>query len=214
MALLFVLSMIIASPLEAATDDIQQKPPVEVPAFLAHLPKYELKLDTLTGCGLIDSASIGPGATVADLRIGRDSLEEVVAKLERRGAKTNASLGYRGYSEDLPIAVVELPGTEVWLRFNALRVLYRITYVFASEAALADARALVAKEVPALAAACPAQETSCNAKQAGVSLQLQASAGAVTLSIASIPLDEEARNTEKLIDADIRRKRAGSARGQ
>jgi hypothetical protein len=197
-------------------------PPTETPAFLAHLPKHELKLDTMTGCGLIDSASIGPGATLAELRIGRDSLEEAIAKLERQGAKFKADLGYRGYREDLPIAAVQTipalqqagPFTQAWLRFNSLRVLYRLTLVWEGETALTGVQALLAKQMPQLAAACSIQAGRCGVEQTGVSLELHAADGRVTLNIASIPLDKEARNTEKLIDADILRKRVGSARNE
>jgi hypothetical protein len=195
-------------------------PPTEPPAFLAGRPSYELKLDTLTGCGLIDSASIGPGASVFGLRVGRDSLEQVRAKLEQQGAKFKSDLGYRGYREDLPIAAVQsLPAaqpigapTQMWLRFNSLGVLYRVTLVLEGKSALADVHALLAKASPRLAAACPSARAECSVDQDGVALTLGTRSDQIALSIASTPLDEEARNTEKLIDADIRRKRLGAAR--
>jgi hypothetical protein len=196
------------------------RPPVEPPSFLAHLPKHELKLDTLTGCGLIDSASIGPGLTFLDLRIGRDSLAQSVAKLEGNGAQVKTGLGYRGYREDLPIAAVQAlppaaaagPLAEAWLRFNSLGVLYRVTIAFESGAVLPDVHGLLANEAPELAAACTDTGAPCSVTQGGVSLALSAHNGRTLLSIASVPLDEEARETEKLIDADIQRKRVGAAR--
>jgi hypothetical protein len=202
-----------------ADESAQLRPPVEVPSFLAHLPKHDLKLDTLSGCGLIDSASIGPGATLFGLRIGRDSLEDAVTKLQRQGAQLKADLGYRGYREDLPIAALQTlppaqaagPLAEGWLRFNALGVLYRMTLVFAGNASK-GAYELLANDAPELAQACNGKTESCSAKQNGVALELNARDGQVVLSIASVPLDAEARNTEKLIDADIRRKRVGAAR--
>lgn len=212
---------LLGTPLLARADEIEQlRPPVEVPSFLAHLPEHELKLDTLTGCGLIDSASIGPGATLFDLRIGRDSLADTVAKLARHGAQVKADLGYRGYREDLPIAALQaLPPSQAagllaegWLRFNSLGVLYRLTLVFESDAAFKAAHALLSKEAPELAAACAGENDACNVEKNGVSLDMHSSAGRLTLSIASLALDNEARNTERLIDADIRRKRVGAAR--